>query len=94
MALLISACATNSFVPPPVSPTLIDRAQLDHATPQQLAAGRQLFASRCLECHTLPSVTKYQRDEWPHLVRRMSARANLTAGEENSIVAYLRAAHP
>jgi cytochrome c2 len=92
LALLLAACATNSFAPPPVSPALIARAQHDHTTAQQLSAGRNLFLHRCLECHTLPVVTKYSPDEWPHLVSRMAPRADLSADEEQSIVAYLRAA--
>jgi len=59
---------------------------------KELATGRHLFVSRCLECHTLPSVTKHSPGEWPHLVSRMSNRANLSADERNAIVAYLRAA--
>jgi hypothetical protein len=37
-------------------------------------------------------VTKHSSDEWPHLVSRMSGRANLSVGEQAAIVAYLRAA--
>jgi cytochrome c5 len=91
-ALLISACATDQFAPPPISTALIKRGQSDHATQQQLSEGRVLFVRRCLECHTLPVVTKYSADEWPHLVSRMSARAELTPAEEQSVIAYLRAA--
>ena len=95
IALLFSACAIDSFTPPQVSPALIARAQPDHATAQQLSQGRNLFTRRCLECHTLPVVTDHSRDEWPHLVSRMAPRADLTADEERSVVAYLRAAtHP
>jgi hypothetical protein len=57
-----------------------------------LQNGRNLFVSRCLECHTLPPVAKYSRNEWPDLVGRMSDRSNLSAGEQAAIVAYLRAA--
>jgi cytochrome c5 len=89
--LFIVSCA--SFAPPPeISPTLIANARPDHADANVLATGRKLFVSRCLECHTLPSVTKHSRDEWPHFVSRMSGRANLSGSEQNAIVAYLRAA--
>lgn len=92
LALLVSACSTNSFVPPPISLALIARARHDHATAPQLSEGRALFASRCIDCHTLPPVAKYTREEWPRLVAEMSARANLTGTEEQSLIAYLRAA--
>ena len=92
LALLLAACAANSFLPPPVSPILIARAQSDHVTAQRLSEGRVLFTHRCLECHTLPVITKYSRDEWPHLVSRMAPRADLTPAEEQSVLAYVRAA--
>jgi len=89
--LFIVSCA-NLAPPPEVSPTLISNARPDHVDAEQLQNGRRLFLSRCLECHTLPPVAKYSRNEWPHLVSRMSGRANLSAGEQAAIVAYLRAA--
>jgi cytochrome c1 len=89
--LFIVSCA--NFAPPPeVSPALIANARPDHVGAEQLQNGRRLFVSHCLECHTLPSVTKHTRDEWPHFVSRMSGRAHLSTGEQAAIVAYLRAA--
>jgi cytochrome c1 len=89
--LFIVSCA-NFSAPPDVSPALVANARPDHVDAEQLQNGRRLFVSRCLECHTLPQVTKYNREQWPHLVSRMSGRANLSASEQNAIVAYLRAA--
>jgi cytochrome c1 len=89
--LFIVSCA-NLAPPPEVSPALISNARPDHVEAEQLQNGRRLFLSHCLECHTLPRVTKYNPEQWPHLVSRMSGRANLSAGEQAAIVAYLRAA--
>jgi len=89
--LFIVSCA-NLAPPPEVSPALISNARPDHVDAEQLQNGRRLFLSHCLECHTLPPVSKYSRNEWPHLVSRMSGRANLSPGEQAAIVAYLRAA--
>ena len=91
ITLFIASCA-NFAAPPEVSPTLISNARSDHVDAEQLQNGRRLFLSHCLECHTLPPVAKYSRNEWPHLVGRMSGRANLSAAEQTAIVAYLRAA--
>jgi hypothetical protein len=91
--LFIVSCA--NFAPPPeISPALVANARPDHADANMLATGRKLFVSRCLECHTLPPVTKYSKDEWPYLVSRMSDRANVSASEKAAIIAYLRAASP
>jgi mono/diheme cytochrome c family protein len=91
IVLVIVSCS-NLAPPPEVSPALVANARPDHADANVLATGRKLFVSRCLECHTLPSVAEHPRDEWPHLVNRMSSRANLSASEQAAIVAYLRAA--
>jgi hypothetical protein len=91
ITLFIISCA--NFAPPPeVSPSLLANARHDHADPQILSRGRAIFVSRCLECHTLPSVTKHSPAQWPHLVSRMSGRANLSASDQSAIIAYLRAA--
>ena len=89
--LFIVSCA-NFAGPPEVSPALISNARSDQVDIAQLQDGRRLFLSRCLECHTLPPVAKYSRNEWPHLVSRMAGRANLSPGEQAVITAYLRAA--
>ena len=89
--LFVVSCA--DYAPPPaISPALIASAHLDQADASQLSRGRAFFVSRCLECHTLPSVTKHSPGEWPHLVGRMAARANLSASEQEAITVYLRAA--
>jgi mono/diheme cytochrome c family protein len=92
LVLLLSACAIDRFAPPPVTQALVARASPDHATAPQLKTGRKIFASRCIDCHTLPVVSRYSRDQWPRLVSRMASRADLTADEEQSVIAYLRAA--
>jgi len=89
--LFIVSC-TSLAPPPEVSPALVANARGDHADANVLATGRKLFVSRCLECHTLPSATQHSRDEWPHLVNRMSGRANLSTSEQAALGAYLRAA--
>jgi len=91
ITLFIVSCA-NLAPPPAVSPALIAKARPDHVDPEQLQNGRRLFVSRCLECHSLPSVAKHSPDEWPHLVSRMAGRANLSAADQSAITAYLRAA--
>jgi len=57
-----------------------------------LERGRTLFAHRCIECHTLPPMWKYSREDWPHIVNDMSHRASLKPEERESIIAYILAA--
>ena len=91
IVLFVVSCA-NFASPPAITPALIANARRDHVSAKKLATGRNLFVSRCLECHTLPSVTKRSPGEWPHLVSRMAARANLSASDQQAITVYLRAA--
>src|SRR5262249_248319 len=71
-ALLFSGCETANYAPQITSRRQdVDLRKLEH--------GRTLFTHRCIECHTLPPIWKYSRDDWPQLVNSMSHRANLSA---------------
>lgn len=76
---IFTGCA--AYVPP-----IVPNADVD------LARGRQLFAQRCIECHALPPVWHYSREEWPRIVDAMAHRASLRPNERDAIVAYILAA--
>ena len=76
------ACETTNYAPP-IKPTARNRSQLDH--------GRTLFAHRCIECHVLPQMWKYSREDWPQIVNDMSHRASLKADERDAVIAYILA---
>ena len=88
-AVLLAGCTNTT--PPPVTvqmakhlPSTVEMTQLQH--------GRTLFASRCIECHTLPPVDGHTDSEWPHLVRAMAKRASLKPAEQDALLAYVLAA--
>jgi len=83
LCLVFAGCETANYAPP-VRATSSDAPKLDR--------GRTLFAHRCIECHTLPAVWKYSRDDWPNIVNDMSHRASLKLPERDAIVAYILAA--
>jgi mono/diheme cytochrome c family protein len=92
VAVALSNCESTNFVPPPVTPQMavVRKDQsIDLAT---LRAGRILFVSRCIECHTLPAVSRYDAVAWPWLVNDMSARSGLKPAEREAVVAYILAA--
>ena len=62
-----------------------------HINEQTLREGRALFVSRCIECHTLPVVSRYDPVAWPWLVDDMAGRASLKPAERDALVAYLLA---
>lgn len=92
-ALALISCESTNFVPPPVTTEMVSARKKGQAVNMAtLEAGRRLFASRCIECHTLPVVSRYDAVAWPWLVDDMSDRSGLKPAEREAMVAYLLAA--
>jgi mono/diheme cytochrome c family protein len=90
--LLLFAGCTNT-TPPVVTPELAAGKNPDRTVAMaKLQHGRILFASRCIECHTLPPVNAHDATEWPRLVGWMAKRASLKPEEREAMIAYLVAA--
>jgi hypothetical protein len=87
---LLAGCASSSL--PVVSPAMTAIDDKGSTTIAQLERGRTLFASRCIECHTLPPLMAHTESQWPHLVKAMAGRANLKPGEREAVLAYVLAA--
>jgi hypothetical protein len=87
-----AACETANYAPP-VTPTMTRSTSLakQHVDLAKLERGRTLFVHRCIECHTLPPIWKYSREDWPKIVNDMSHRASLKPAERDAIVAYIMA---
>ena len=90
LVFLLAGCADTT--PPAVTPDLAARASSKTLTVAQLQHGRVLFASRCIECHTLPPVNSHAESEWPHLINAMAKRASLKPEEREAMLAYVLAA--
>lgn len=84
-ALALAGCAGVSSDAPPVTPAL-------RGNPSQLTAGRNVFVNRCIECHSLPRIREHDAADWPHIVDKMSARADLTPAEHQALITYILAA--
>jgi len=76
---MLAGCETANYAPQ-IRPT-------PHNT--QLERGRTLYVHRCIECHTLPPIWKYSRDDWPRIVNDMSHRANLKPQDREAVIAYI-----
>ena len=85
-------CETANYAPP-VTPTMIRLTSRtkQNADAMKLERGRTLFVRRCIECHTLPAMWKYSREDWPKIVNDMSHRASLKPEDRDAIVAYILA---
>jgi len=84
-------CETSNYVPP-VTPQMAATSHGKRAADvSALERGRQLFAHRCIECHTLPPIWKYSREDWPKIVNDMSHRASLKPEDREAVIAYILA---
>ena len=90
--LLLAGCETSNYAPQVTSqlskPASRTKQDVDLA---QLRQGRTFFVHRCIECHTLPAIWKYSREDWPRMVNDMSHRASLKAAERDAVIAYILA---
>ena len=80
--IVFLSCETANYAPP-ITSTSRDVSKLER--------GRQLFVRRCIECHTLPPIWKYSREDWPKIVNDMAHRASLDPAEREAVVAYILA---
>jgi hypothetical protein len=92
LALALANCESAKFVPPPVTSQMAVLGKNQSVDLAMLQTGRALFVSRCIECHTLPVVSRYDAVAWPWLVNDMSARSGLKPTEREALVAYILAA--
>ena len=89
--LIFVGCETANYIPP-VTPQMARSSHRKPATDiSTLERGRTLFAHRCIECHSLPPMWKYSREDWPQIVNGMSHRSNLKPEERDAVIAYILA---
>ena len=92
VAALLGACGPTG--PSTVTPDLVARARKHDAAANEalLSAGRELFVTRCHDCHELPDPTAHAAASWPALVARMGKLARLDSVQERDLLRYLTAA--
>jgi hypothetical protein len=81
----------SSVSPAPMTHEVVRAGARAHVDERILREGRTLFVSRCIECHTLPLVSRYDAVAWPWLVNDMAHRASLKPAERDAVVAYILA---
>jgi hypothetical protein len=89
LAALSSGCQSNLKSAPPVTESFIGAGLREHATGPTLAEGRKVFLTRCIPCHALPEIERYDRARIPNIVGWMSGRAHLSAGQKEALIKYL-----
>jgi mono/diheme cytochrome c family protein len=89
--LVFVGCETANYAPL-ATPQMAKSTVAKHdAELLKLERGRHLFVHRCIECHTLPPIWKYSREDWPKIVNDMSHRASLKPDDREAVVAYILA---
>jgi hypothetical protein len=88
LACVLASCQLTNYVPP-VTSQIATARKGQSVNLAMLHEGRTLFAHRCIECHTLPVVWRYNSKDWPDIVDSMSQRASLKPAEREAIIAYI-----
>jgi mono/diheme cytochrome c family protein len=88
-AVVFSGCQTNLSSAPPVTASLIQAGTRENADGHTLAQGRALFLNRCIQCHALPEVARFDAPRLTAIVAKMSGRANLSPKEHEAVLKYL-----
>jgi hypothetical protein len=58
---------------------------------ESLKAGKQLYMSKCGNCHGLYRADDYTVKAWLPIIDRMSVKAKLNESEKMSVLAYVQA---
>ncbi len=89
---LTVGCETANYAPPvTLAMTRTRPREKQNVDVTKLERGRTLFVHRCIECHTLPAMWKYSREDWPQIVNDMSHRASLKPEDRDAVIAYILA---
>ena len=89
-AFLLGACQSNlSSTAPPITPAFVQAGARQHADARILAQGRTVLLNRCIQCHKLPDVARYDAAGLKAIVAIMSPRASLTPEQHDAVLKYL-----
>ena len=86
---LLAGCQSNLSLAPPVSPAFIRAGARENADERTLAQGRTLFLNRCIQCHALPEVARFEAFHLTATVAKMSGRASLSPKQHEAVLKYL-----
>ena len=89
LAGFVAGCQSNPPSAPPVTQSLVRAGLREKADGPTLAAGRKVFVNRCILCHALPDIGRYNSARVPGIVSWMSGRAHLTAEQKEALTKYL-----
>jgi hypothetical protein len=86
IALALGGCQSPTQNAPAISPAMTQRFDAG-----DLASGRRLFLTRCIDCHALPDTRRFDSARMDSILGTMAARADLTPPQQVQVRAYLHA---
>jgi hypothetical protein len=87
--VVLVSCETNLKSAPRVTAAFVEAGARENADAATLERGRKVFLNRCIPCHALPDVARYERSRIPRFVGWMSHRAHLTPEQKEALTKYL-----
>jgi mono/diheme cytochrome c family protein len=87
--LFLGGCESNPAVAPPITASFLRAGVRQHADGPTLSEGRRLYLNRCIQCHALPQVAKYDSEGLKVIVAKMAGRANLSEEQHDAVLKYL-----
>jgi mono/diheme cytochrome c family protein len=88
-AFLLGSCETTSSSAPPITAAFVRAGAHQDADARTLAQGRSLLLNRCIQCHALPEVSKFDPPRLTVVVAKMSGRANMNPEQHDAVLKYL-----
>jgi mono/diheme cytochrome c family protein len=61
------------------------------ATPEFIAAGKQVYEGNCNRCHDLKAPDAYTAERWDGILKSMIPKARITDDQAKQVTAYVRA---
>jgi mono/diheme cytochrome c family protein len=88
-AILLASCEVGLRSAPSITTAFVRAGARQNADARTLEDGRKVFVNRCIPCHALPAIGRYDSKRIPGIVEWMSHRAHLTRDQSDALVKYL-----
>lgn len=86
-ASLLAGCQSRTA--PPITASFLRAGARQNADARTLTEGRRVYLNRCIQCHALPDVAKYNPPRLKAIVAVMSGRASLSPEQRDAVLKYL-----
>jgi mono/diheme cytochrome c family protein len=89
-AVFFAGCQSNlTSSAPPVTASFLRASAHKQGDAPILSEGRALFLNRCIQCHALPEVARFNEGRLTAIIAKMSGRANLSPEQHDAVLKYL-----